>query len=291
MNKKDKGLFVAARLLSHFVYDGLSRAAAELAFYLLFSLFPLIMVFHSLLSLIEIGEETLLSVTAMLPAAVQEIVLGYLAYLQEMPVLQPLLIGTALTLYFVSRAVRSMMHTIGDLYGVSARKQGLRRILTSLLLTVFSLLMLASSLVLIVFSRRVLSMLRAWFPQIAPYLPVWSSIGVLAAAAALLVFLLLCYRLLPGVPVRWREALPGAVTSLAAWVLLTRGFAFYVDHMARYSLLYGSIGAIIVLMLWLELSALTLLLGAAFNHVLMIEVKEEESRLQQRRMKNKEDKR
>ena len=283
MSKKDQGLFVAARMLGHALRDGISRSAAELAFYLLFSLFPIIMVLNSLLALIRIPREDLLEVTAVLPEAVQEIILGYMDYLGASPAVQPLLFGSALTLYFLSRAVRSMMHTFGDIYGCRRKNQSIRRVLSSLLMTGFSLVMLASSLVLIVAGQKLFFLLGSWFPGIAEILPHLSRIGILIALGLLLIFLILCYRLLPGVPMRWRDALPGAVTSLACWFVLTRCFSYYVDNMANYSLLYGSIGAVIILMLWLNLTALTLILGAEFNYVLAYELKEEKVRFAKQR--------
>ena len=74
------------------------------------------------------------------------------------------------------------------------------------------------------------------------------------------------------------NALPGSLSALLGWFILTRCFAFYVDHMARYSWLYGSIGAVIVLMIWLDLSAVTLIMGAAFNYILQYELKKDENR-------------
>lgn len=284
MSKKDKLVFIAVRMFAHFIRDGLSRSAAELAFYLLFSLFPLIMVLNSLLAVIQIPEDTILQITALLPTVVREILLSYMEYLQRTPSLQPFLLGSAMTLYFLSRAVRSMMHTFGDIYGRPARRRTVWRILISLVMTLLCLLMLASSLVMIVLSRRLIEWVALYFPQTADVLPLWGHVGAAAAAVCLLLFLLLCYRLLPCVQMRWRDAWPGAVASLSVWIVLTRGFAFYVDHMARYSLLYGSIGAVIVLMIWLDLSSVTLIMGAVFNHVLQIELKGEENRFSDKRL-------
>lgn len=285
LSKKDEGLFVAARMIGHALHDGVSRSAAELAFYLLFSLFPLVMVLNSLLAIIHIPQADLLAITAMLPGAVQEIILGYMEYLSSEPTMQPLLLGTVLTLYFLSRAVRSMMHTFGDIYGCRARRRPVRHVLVSLLMTLFCLVALASSLVLIVAGRKLVALAEEWVPALSGVLPRLSRVGILVALGLLLAFLLLGYRLLPGVPMRWRDAAPGAVTSLACWFVLTRCFSYYVDNMARYSLLYGSIGAVIVLMLWLDLSAVTLILGAEFNYVLTHELKEEKARLAKRAAK------
>ena len=59
------------------------------------------------------------------------------------------------------------------------------------------------------------------------------------------------------------------MASLAGWVILNWAYAFYVNNIAHYSALYGSIGAVIVLLVWLNLSAIVLIMGAEMNGTLM----------------------
>ena len=68
-----------------------------------------------------------------------------------------------------------------------------------------------------------------------------------------------------------RESLPGAVFALSFWIAATLGFSVYVANMGSYSLLYGSLSTIIVLMLWLWLTGVVLVMGGIFNHVLVTE--------------------
>jgi len=67
----------------------------------------------------------------------------------------------------------------------------------------------------------------------------------------------------------WRNLWPGTLTALAAWLLLSWLYALYVDRVAHYSVLYGSIGTVIVLLVWLYLSAVALIMGAEVNGVLI----------------------
>ncbi len=62
----------------------------------------------------------------------------------------------------------------------------------------------------------------------------------------------------------------GALFSLTLWLLISLIFSFYVDNLGNYSVLYGSLGAIIVLMLWLYLTSIVILLGTLVNHILMV---------------------
>ena len=62
--------------------------------------------------------------------------------------------------------------------------------------------------------------------------------------------------------------MPGTCAALLSWLAYSVGFAFYVENMGRYSVVYGSIGAVIVLLLWLYFSAITVIMGAELNHLL-----------------------
>ena len=279
LQRKEKICFVLFRMIKYLTRGGLTRAAAELAFYLLFSLFPMLMVLHSLMAWIEIPTEVLERFFAALPNDVSRILSGYLDHLRNTPFLSPLLSGAFMTLYFLSRAVRSLMHTFEEIYGHSAEKSLLHRIMICFIVTILSMVMLPGRLILIVLSGRILKIAALWFPQKIAMQALWEAVGHMIGALFFLFFLMVCYRFLPGISVRWRDAFPGAAAALVFWYAITQGFALYVDHMARYSLLYGSIGAVIVLMLWLDFSALALIMGAVFNHVLQIEVKKEDDRL------------
>ena len=289
MRRSDKLRFILLRMFLHLVRSGLTRSAAELAFYLLFSIFPMIMVLHSLLAMIPIPLDSVMRFAEVLPDGVRSILLGYMDHLQKTPFVKPFFAGITLTLCFLSRVVRSIMNTFGDIYGRAVPKRPVRRIFVSLGMTMLCLLMLISSLMLLFFSGKALNVLSKNFPHTSDAVFLWEFIGSITTVFFLLVFLLICYRLLPGIAMRWRDAVPGAVTALFCWYALTRGFAWYVDQMAEYSILYGSIAAVIVLMIWLNFSALTLILGAVLNYVLQIDLKEEEIRLNNQAVVNKED--
>ena len=68
---------------------------------------------------------------------------------------------------------------------------------------------------------------------------------------------------------RMNRIWPGVIFSMAMWLALSYLFSFYVENIARYSVIYGTLGAVIVLLLWLYLASMMLIMGAEFNSVLM----------------------
>ena len=67
---------------------------------------------------------------------------------------------------------------------------------------------------------------------------------------------------------KWRHIWPGTLFALGGWLALSWGYNLYVENFANYSALYGSIGTIIVVLIWLDLSAVVLILGAEVNGIL-----------------------
>ena len=71
-------------------------------------------------------------------------------------------------------------------------------------------------------------------------------------------------------PIGILPTVPGSavILSLLAWMLVSAGFSYYVEHIAGYTLLYGSVAAVVVTLLWLYMSGLVLIMGAEFNAML-----------------------
>ena len=66
-----------------------------------------------------------------------------------------------------------------------------------------------------------------------------------------------------------RNVVPGALAALVGWMVVSAAFSFYVENFANYTAIYGALGTVIVLMMWLNLTALMLIMGAEINGVLI----------------------
>jgi membrane protein len=78
------------------------------------------------------------------------------------------------------------------------------------------------------------------------------------------------YRYTPAKRISWQEVFPGAIVSTIGWLIVSLGFSFYVNNFSNYSRLYGSLGAVFVLMTWLYISSIILILGGEINSVIVI---------------------
>lgn len=270
MNGQNRLIYLIKRMIYRYFGDGIPQAAAELSYFLLFSLFPLLMFLNSVLARLNISFESIAPVLETLPRSLRTLIESYLNYISALPSVSPMVIGIALTLYFLSRAVRSMMRTVNDIYHVELRRGPIMNFMISVGITAGFLVSVVCSFVLVVVGRTILRLLPQFVPIPQAVLDITQHTSFLLMIAIIFLFLMLFNRVVPNLRMRFREVWPGALFSLVAWLLVSWVFSFYVDNMARYSVLYGSLGAIIVLMLWLYLVSMILLMGPQLNHTLVI---------------------
>jgi membrane protein len=270
MEKKRNILWVLRHLAVLYFTENIPQAAAELSYFLLFSFCPILMFITAGFSLLNLSKDEIEMVTRFLPISVQSIIRSYMTYLAWQPRISPMLIGTVLTIYFLSRAVRSLMYKVNEIYHVRERKGMVYQVVLSLVFTCGFLLSIIGTLALVVFGRTAFRMIRKWLPVPDVVTNVVESAAMPVAMCIIFLFILLVNKLLPNIRLSWRQVLPGAALSFCSWILISVCFSFYVDNIARYSLLYGSLGAIIVLMLWLYMTCITLLMGPVLNRILLL---------------------
>lgn len=97
--------------------------------------------------------------------------------------------------------------------------------------------------------------------------PVWRWLAYPVPAVASVALFMIMYKFLPNAPVSWRTALVGGVLSGVLWEIAKHAFAFYVVRWADYSRVYGSLGGVILMMIWIDYSATITILGAEFASV------------------------
>lgn len=263
--------FFVRQLMTRYFSDNINQSAAELSYFLLFSVFPMVIFLNSLLSAFHVSTAGLAPVLEFMPQTLQALITQYFEYVSGIPAASPMIIGSALTLYFLSRVIRSLMRTVNRIFRVEVQRGPVREFALSVLFTVGFLASLIGCLVVVVIGRTLLWRLPRWLPFLTDErLASIHDTGYPLMIAFLFLYLLLFNRVVPNVRLKWREAAPGALFSLSAWLLISLVFSFYVDHLGNYSVLYGSLGAIIVLMLWLYLTSISMLLGALVNHILLV---------------------
>ena len=266
-------------LLQTYSRLGISRAAAALAYFLILTLFPLLMCVNFLISLLHLNPADVFSaLDPLLPEEILSILMDYLTYVSQIPHSQstPLLLASLFTILLsASAALRTLLKTMDELYQVHPISS-LRRLVVSLALSLLFLLTIYLSIVVILTGDWFFRLLETRLP--APFLDVislrflgqlWGWLRYLLLFFVVLVLVLAIYRL--GTPLPFPRAKGPlrltALLSAAALVACSAVFSWFIGMSSRYSLVYGSLASLIILLVWLYLCGNILLLGAVVGRI------------------------
>lgn len=241
----------------------IGRNAASMTYYLLFALFPFLVLVTAILGLLQLPMISLDGeIARFLPDDVVTLLNLAIAHVTQTSNNTILTLGLVFTLWFPYRAVSNLMNSVASIYGCEkGEPQGLR----TAGLTLFTLVLIPLMLILLLIGGRVLNIIGMFIPISEEFISGWTKLRFLPMAAALLFLLCAIYYLSPAEKQKLGDVLPGAAVSVGVWILFSLAFSYYVDHMGRYSVIYGSIGVIIAFLVWLNCSATTMLMGAVFN--------------------------
>ena len=260
---------LAADMVQRYYAHDVARDSAALTYYLLFAIFPLLIFISTLLGLLELDIAYITSVLEPLfPADVLNVVRSYLEYVSANPSRQLLWFSLVFSIWFPMRASGCLMHSLRKAFGRSAPESLWRSQLRILLFTVWLIVVIAVTLCLVVVGRTVLEFVGRFVSVTEAFITAWSSLRFVVLALVMVVTLVVFYMLSQGQRRPLREVLPGVASSLAAWMVLSMAFSYYVEHVGQYSVLYGSIATVIVVLLWLYMSGQVLILGAEFSAAL-----------------------
>ena len=246
---------------------GVSRAAAALAYFLILTLFPLLMCVNFFIGLLDLDPETVFSaLDSLLPQESLSTILDYLTYVSSIPQSQstPLLLASLFTiLASASAGLRTLLKTMDELYQVH-HAGSLRRVVVSVLLSLLFLLTIYLSIVVIFTGEWFFRLLEEHLPP-----RFWGWLRYLLLFLCVLLLVLAVYRMGTPLPFRREQKVLRltALLSAAALVACSVLFSWFIGMSSRYSLVYGSLASLIILLVWLYFCGNILLLGAVAGRV------------------------
>jgi membrane protein len=269
--QRSVGLFgVVKSTVNKFIEDELFTYASALAFQMFFSLFPFLLFLLALISLLDMQpffDWLRQQAELVLPQSTVELVNPVIDQLQTQ---QSGLfsVGILIALWTASSAVRSTMDAMNKAHGVREGRKPWKRIPLSLCYTVGIAGALLIAAALMVLGPQVLNWIaqQAGLEQIVG--TVWNWLRWPVAIFLLVAVVAVVYFVAPDVNQRFRLISPGSVLAVVVWIATSLGFAYYAQNFANYNATYGSIGAIIVFLLYLHISCTVLLFGAELNAVI-----------------------
>jgi len=226
--------------------------------------------------LVEVRATPVLAVLShylseVLPPGTQSMVLDRFAEEGSRPTLL-LIAAVALSVHAASGFMMSLIEGFNAVYHVPAGRPFLRQRGVAALLVLVAALPTVGASILLLFGDQILAHVHRWVQTVPPGMPIdegvnlaWEAGRVAIAVASVVLVTGLLYFIGPNRPQRWHDVWPGAWVGTALWLSATAAFAWYVGNIAQYSVMYGTVGAVIALLGWIYLISVAAFVGCAFN--------------------------
>ena len=249
--------------------NDLFALAAELSYKLIFALFPFLIFLLSLVGFFHMTTaEVVERLSYVLPDTVMDV---FRAFVSEVVTVRSggvLSVSLLVTMFSASSGFNAVIRGINKAYRVKETRHFVQvRLIGMLMVLVFAVAILASILLLI-FGDGIYLFLVQFFAAKGVLRAVFGTAGYLLMMVMLLLAILLIYKFSGAKRVTVYDVFPGAFTTLLVWVVASKAFNVYVNQFSSFSNVYGSIGSVFVLMLWLNIISVALLLGGEVNALL-----------------------
>ena len=246
------------------------RAAAELAYFLILTFFPIIICVSAFLNELDLDLSQMLNQTdPFLPPGVTAIFQGYLTYIDTNQSVAMLVSGAFLTILSASAAVRGLMNIMRELYGRSTFR-GPWQLVASVLFSVLLLVTIYLSLVVVATGNWFFRLLgqALGLEGLTERFSAWQSIKYVLLLGLVFLVIHLLYRFAAPLKKPRPPVVPGALGASVTLAAASAIFSALMGNSTRYSLVYGSLASVIIMLVCLYLCGKILIMGNVVNYVL-----------------------
>jgi membrane protein len=257
------------KLYSNFIENEISALSAQVTYYLILSFFPFLIFLFTIISYTSIVQsQSVFFISRVLPTSIYQLVMDVVEYGVATRKSAFISIGMLATIWSASSGVYAFILGINKIYGKRETRPFWRVRLLSILFTLGLAMIIIFSLVLVVFGELIGRYVMASLTLAHQFNRLWHILRFAVSIATLFAVFILFYKYIPNCKLPVKKVLPGVFFSTTGWVILSAGFAFYVNNFGSFSKIYGSIGAVIALLIWIYWSSIIVFIGSEINAVL-----------------------
>ncbi|HLL16727.1 MAG TPA: YihY/virulence factor BrkB family protein [Pyrinomonadaceae bacterium] len=262
---------LATRVWSEISEDDIFGRSAQLSYYFLLALFPLLLFITAVLGQFadagsELRENLLSLLGSVVPQEAGDLIHETIEKVEEGSGGGKISFGILATLWAASNGMTAICQTLNIAYEVEETRPWWKVRLVSLGLTIALAVLILSALTLMLFGGHIAEYIAASFSFGRVFTVGWKILQWPVVLIFVLAAFGLIYYLAPDVKKRsWHWVSPGATVAVALWLVVSFGFRAYLSYFNSYNATYGSLGAVIILMLWFYLTGAAILIGGEVN--------------------------
>lgn len=248
--------------------DDIFGFAAQLAYFFLLSIFPLLIFLVTLLPYLPVTQNDLLMLIGdYFPDETMDFIESNLNEIMSKQNGGLLSFGIIGTIWSASNGLNAILRAFNRAYEVTESRSYFIARGIAILFTFAMIFVFLIALILHVFGKQLGFYLYTLFDMPFKFIDFWNFIRWIFSSLIIFSIFVLLYWIGPNTKIRCIEAVPGAIFATITLAFVSLGFSYYVNNFGNYSATYGSIGAVIVLMIWFYLSGVVILLGSEINSI------------------------
>lgn len=242
---------------------------AQLAFFFLLSIFPLLIFLVTLLPYMSLSQDEVFSfMEEVVPGEVYVLIESTLEEILTNQNSGLLSFGILATIWSASLGMDALIKSLNLSYNVTENRPLLVARGMSIIMTILLIFILIVALALPVFGEQLGLLIFSFLGLEEGFLALWSSIRFIIPMIITFIACTIIYWLAPNVKMNILSVLAGAAFAAIGWLVTSYLFSIYISNFGNFSATYGSIGGVIILMLWLYISAMVLIIGGQINAVM-----------------------
>lgn len=253
-------------LILRFNNDDVPALGSQLAYNLVLSFFPFIIFLMTLIGHTSLSNnEILIALSRVVPVDVFNLISTTVSEVITTKHNQLMSFSLIFTIWSASAGFNAVIKGLNKAYGVSESRNFIKVRIISILCTLGMAFIILIMVFLLILGRIICNYAAYKLGFSHELLTLWAIIRyALFISTAVFIFTAL-YRYAPCKRLTWLEVLPGSLFATLNLIIVSIAFAYYVNNFANYSIVYGSIGAIIILLTWLFLISVIVILGGELN--------------------------
>ncbi len=262
--------FIVKELYSRVVEHNLTGYSAQMAYFFLLSIFPFLILFFAVLGKLQITYDVVSAAyMQVMPVEAFSIIDSYIKGLLAAKLETVLPISLIASLWTASKAVNALERAFNRAHEVPQRRKYIYGRLIGVLVTLFLVLILIIALTLPSMGSNFIGWVNQ-FVRLPIGLKYFFAYGRWIVLISFFITILsVIYSWLPNITLTFVQVIPGVIFTMVGWSCLSVGFSIFIQYFSNISFIYGSLGTIITLMIWLYFIGILIMFGAEINAVLI----------------------
>lgn len=249
---------------------GVGRAAAGLAYYFLLAVFPMLIFINTVIGMLHLDVMRIAQeLEFVVPDQVLAIITDYIEYISRLSPSLLLYAGGVLAVWALSRCFSSLLKALSLAYRTESRP-GFLGVFVSAVMSIVLMVSIIVLVAVLMISQTLFNVIASRLHMPAVLVSLWDLLRITVLPLYAFLVLSCFYHVASRGRYPFSRAFPGALFFCVTWLAMSMGLSYYINNMTRYSLLYGSLGAVMLMLLWLYLTAVMLILGGELNHTLIV---------------------